>query len=484
MSKANSWPTKSFIGPPRLMLVIGVICLVLPALVWTYKLRSPSDGARMSKLPGATTSLGISIDVLSQDSSLQNGDLVVGVQDVPMAGWVEALWHPQSWSARWTHGETVQYRVVRQGQPVDVPVLLGSQPVSAILTENWSVLLFTIVFQLIAIFIILQKPGDPAAQALFIWGMTTSHFYIWSFFLQIYDIVNGYGFWLYSLSSSFLWLLTWPAALHLALTFPTPLPLVQRRPWLVWLVYPLSYATFILYLAVSRWMIPSTLEWIGLWNRGDTLVAILMFVPAVAVMVWQYRLHRSGPDRRKIQWVVYSGLFSGSLVMIFYLIPEFLGLPGLGVNAVGIMMLPFPVAIAIAIWRYQLFDINLIIHRTLVYGALTLTLAVVFLSSVTLLQIIFSAVTGQRSAVATVISTLLIAALFSPLRHRIQHDIDRRFFRQKYNAEQAIERFAAAARSETDIDRLSAELLAVVAETMQPESVSLWLKPVERNKGN
>jgi hypothetical protein len=464
------------------MLLVGVICLVLPALVWVYKLRSPSDGARMSKLPGSTTALGISIEVLAQDSSLQDGDLVVGVQGIPMVGWVKALWHPQSWSARWTHGETVQYRVVRQGQPVEVPVLLGDQPVRAILTENWSVLLFTIVFQLIAIFIILQKPGEPAAQALYLWGMTTSHFYIWSIFLQIYDFVNGYGFWLYTLSASFLWLSTWPAALHLALTFPTPLPLIQRRPWLVWLLYPLSYIIYILYLGASRVMIPSTLEWIGQWNRGDTLIAMLMFVPAVVVMVWQYRLHRSGPDRRKIQWVVYSGLFCGSLAMVFYLVPEFLGLPGLGVNVVGILMLPFPVAIAIAIWRYQLFDINLIIHRTLVYGALTLTLALVFFSSIVLLQSVFTVVSGQQSAVSVVISTLLIAGLFSPLRRRIQHDIDRRFFRQKYNAEQAIERFAAAARSETDIDRLTAELLAVVAETMQPESVSLWLRPQERKK--
>ena len=111
-----------------------------------------------------------------------------------------------------------------------------------------------------------------------------------------------------------------------------------------------------------------------------------MFPAAVIVILWQFRMHRRGPERRKVQWVLLSGLFSGTLAVSLYLLPEFLGLPGLGVNIVGILLLPFPVVIAIAIWRYQLFDINLIIHRTLVYGALTATLAVVFFGTVALLQ--------------------------------------------------------------------------------------------------
>jgi hypothetical protein len=361
-------------------------------------------------------------------------------------------------------------------------VQLGSQPTAAILSENWSVLLFALVFQMIAIFIIIKKPEEPAAQALFIWGMSTSHFYIWSSYIQVYDLVSGSGYWLYTLAASFLWVANWPAGLHLALTFPKPLPAVQHRPWVVWAIYPLSYAIYLAYLVASRAAIPSTLEWIGQWNRGDTLIALLMFPAAVAVMLWQFRRHRHGPERRKVQWVLLSGLFSGTLAIILYLLPEFLGLPSLGVNIVGVLLLPYPIAIAIAIWRYQLFDINLIIHRTLVYGALTFTLIVVFFATVTLLQAIFSAVSGQQSAVSVVISTLLIAALFTPLRRRIQNDIDRRFFRSKYNAEQAVERFAAAARDETDLDQLTAELLAVVSETMQPESVSLWLRPQERKR--
>ena len=139
----------------------------------------------------------------------------------------------------------------------------------------------------------------------------------------------------------------------------------------------------------------------------------------------------------------------------------------------------FTLAIGIAMLKYHLYEIDLIIRRTLVYGVLTLFLVILYYSSVVLLQQAFRALTGQDSPVAIVISTLVIAALFNPLRIRVQEIIDRRFYRRKYDAQQAMAAFAAAARDEVDLERLEAELLTIVQETMQPERVSLWLRPAK-----
>ena len=221
------------------------------------------------------------------------------------------------------------------------------------------------------------------------------------------------------------------------------------------------------------------------------MLAALLAAPVGQVI--RYRKYSIPIQRQQTKWVMIS------LVIIVFvgLLPGFLGLLSplmsspdsplviffaIMSSSTGLIMGLFPLAITFAIFRYRLWDVDVLIRRTLVYGALTVTLGFVFFGSITLTQAVFSAVSGQRSAVATVISTLLIAAIFSPLRRRIQNDIDRRFYRKKYNAEQAIERFAATARQETDLEALSAELLAVVAETMQPERITLWLKSTDDSR--
>src|SRR4030095_2398563 len=139
--------------------------------------------------------------------------------------------------------------------------------------------------------------------------------------------------------------------------------------------------------------------------------------------------------------------------------------------AVGVLWLPLPIVLVIAVWRDRLFDIDILIRRTLTYSILIVLLAMVYFASVIVLQQMFATVSNQRSELVTVLSTLAIAALFVPLRNRIQDGIDKRFYRKKYDAQQVLQAFGETVRDETDLEKLTGKLIEVVNETMQPKSV-------------
>jgi hypothetical protein len=163
-------------------------------------------------------------------------------------------------------------------------------------------------------------------------------------------------------------------------------------------------------------------------------------------------------------------------------LPQALGLPALlPPLVVGVLWMTLPTAFAISILRERLFDIDVILNRSLVYGALSLVLAVGYFAAVVVLQALFRTVTGeQRSQLATVLSTLAIAAAFSPLRQGLQRDVDRRFFRRKYDAVRTLAAFSATMRDEVDLNALTQRLVSVVHETMEPSEAWLWLPRAEQ----
>ncbi|HEX2742579.1 MAG TPA: hypothetical protein VHM69_19220 [Rubrobacter sp.] len=206
------------------------------------------------------------------------------------------------------------------------------------------------------------------------------------------------------------------------------------------------------------------------------------------------RYSRSGGEiRQQIKWVAFIASFTGLLYLIA-MVSQLIALQG-QMDHSGKLALPLwfeilfslavlgfagvPVAIGFAVLKYRLYDIDLVINRTLVYGSLTATLLALYLAGVSSAQTILRLLTGQehQPQLAIVASTLVIAALFNPLRRRIQSFIDRRFYRSNYDARKTLEEFSTRLRKETDLEALSAELVGVVIDTMQPERVSLWLRP-------
>jgi hypothetical protein len=186
-----------------------------------------------------------------------------------------------------------------------------------------------------------------------------------------------------------------------------------------------------------------------------------------------------GEERLQLKWFTYAAVVGLSTpLLLSSLVPAVFQMVGPIAWTLGFLSLP--VSAGVAVLKYRLYEIDLIINRTLVYGALTVTLVAVYVGSVLSIQYAFRGLTGSESQLAIVASTLLIATLFNPLRRRVQNFIDQSFYRRKYDAARTLEVFSAKLRDERDIDTLNSELLSTVRETMQPEHVSLWLREPER----
>ena len=213
------------------------------------------------------------------------------------------------------------------------------------------------------------------------------------------------------------------------------------------------------------------------------LVAVAAEAACVAAAVVRFRRAKRD-ERQQLKWFAYAAVL-GIIVFLGIVITFVLPFSvddriRVSTFLFDLLLAGFPIAVGIAILKYRLYDIDLIIRRTLIYTVLTVSLAFVYFGSVVLLQQLFRALTGQQqSEIVTVISTVAIAALFVPLRRRVQNVIDRRFYRRKYDTQTVLAEFAATTRDEVDLNKLSERLLDVVDETMQPAHVSLWLRKTE-----
>jgi hypothetical protein len=205
---------------------------------------------------------------------------------------------------------------------------------------------------------------------------------------------------------------------------------------------------------------------------GSVVAAGSMVASAVSLIV---RLRRAGSvERQQIKWLAYGGaVVVGAICVGAAIIPWSVQA---SILVMSVALLGLPVFTGIAIVRHRLYDIDLLINRTLVYGLLTATLATLYFSAVVLLQSVFVTLASQRSTLVVVASTLLIAALFNPLRRRLQGFVDRRFYRHKYDAAKTLETLSLKLRDETDLGALNDDLVGVVRDTMQPAHVSLWLR--------
>jgi hypothetical protein len=292
---------------------------------------------------------------------------------------------------------------------------------------------------------------------------------------------------------SWVWVLYIGVGMFLVLLFPDGrLPSRRWRPF-AWSVVTVVFLSSIA-LAFSPGPVdglgpienPLGIELLGFAREVDVadVVDALLFVPLASAAAGSLlvRLRRSrGVERQQVKWFAYAevilviGTITAFIISDARSVPWWVPSVGFLLTMVGIA--GWPIGVAIAILKHRLYDIDLLINRTLVYGSLTVTLVALYFGGIVVLQRVFVILTGQQSTLAVVASTLAIAGLFVPLRRRVQGFVDRRFYRRKYDARKTLEAFSAKLRNDTDLATLSDDLVGVVRETMQPAHVSLWLRP-------
>jgi hypothetical protein len=272
------------------------------------------------------------------------------------------------------------------------------------------------------------------------------------------------------------------------LLFPTGRLSSSGWRWLAWLtvacvVVGVASSAFSFGANAGLGPVQNPLGIKGFSNIYDVVLSFMSTVLYVAVASSLIvRLRRaSGVERQQIKWFAYAAAATISGITLAYVIPNTIDAPpwfeSAGFAVLIATTAAIPVSIGIAILRYRLYDIDVLINRTLVYGSLTATLVALYFIGIVVLQRVFVLLTGQQSTLAVVASTLAIAALFGPLRRRMQGLVDRRFYRRKYDASKTLEAFLSKLRDETDLEALNNELVGVVRETMQPAYASLWLRP-------
>ncbi len=442
-------------------------------------LRQPSDGCVVAEPSGMSQIVAACYG--ERPTPLRPGDELLAAGGISLIVDEEEFWARAQLPAGWGAGATIDYSVRRDEEILTLPVPIDplSWPgVARVFAYTATTETGEYVLYIGFLLIFLLAPQSIAARALFVcfgahfavtklgWAgspVLSATFFVPEWLFPPVFFVTTFWIWIY-----------WPSLLLLVLSFPRRAWPVSRAPRTVTvLIYAIPVLVG-LFTLLTRQPLPYLIVLLG-------QIALLL-VAFVAVPIHTFFRMRDRAVRAQTGWLLLS--LGAYLVPVAILYPLSFGNPDLFEQVNSFFFTPVlyvlltaltPLSLGIAITRYRLFDITVVIRRTLIYGALTITLVGTYFLSVIGLQALFVRVTGQENTLAVVASTLAIAALFQPLRSRVQAFIDRRFFRKKYDAQQVLARFAARAQQEADLDTISADILGTVRETLEPEQVTLWL---------
>jgi hypothetical protein len=463
------WRLALLLVAVAVILAAGVVYLA--AVLWL-----PGDGAYILLDTGRPRPQLEAAVRAPQPGGLQTGDIVFLVAGRAPDDWLAAVWQPSGSLA----AASLEYQVRRGGALITVNQPLTHPAPLSLLRDNWSYLIFILYLLLMSAIIVARRPYLLVGQLLLLASAGIASSAIAYFLgLRPSDLRRGWIVALYFVNVAPLYLLSVAATLHFALVFPRVQPVLQRRPWLAPSIYGAALALYVA-LASLGWAADVTrMARLQRLLANTQIVGLLFSLPVSVTVLWVLRRISDPVERRQVRWVAWGAFITIVPWTLLSVVPEVLGRPALLPDVVvGLLWCALPTSLSIAILRERLFDIDVLVNRTLVYGVLSGLLALVYFGAVVVLQAALVLLTGRpNSQLVTVLSTLAMAAVAAPLRARVQSAIDRRFYRRRYDAGRTLAAFGQAARTMVDLEPLSDQLLEVVEDTMQPAHVSLtWVR--------
>jgi two-component system NarL family sensor kinase len=461
------------------LLVVLLLWSLAGVFVWLHVI-NPSDNTRLP--PGnqsAWQPAGVVVTPYEDTpDGLRAGDVVTAINGQTLESYARILFDPSAPRPSWRIGQIVQYTILRDGRALELPITLGRYPLIPIVLHDWGTILFAFVSQLVTLFVFLNRPNDSAARTLFLWSAGILSATTWSLGLQVSDLVGGIGFWLFKATTFGAYILFWIAGLHLALIFPSPL-LSPKQRWIIPVIYIAPYLLYVVYLVAVYPGSVSTLDWIGRWIPGDSVLSVVYLALSVIALTLNYRAS-TGAARQKIRWVAFAALVSGWSGLLLWNLPNaILGYSLITPNALGLLILPFPMAIAIAILRHRLFDIDVIINRTLVYGTLTLSTIALYVFVVGYVSNLVQA--SDRSLIAF-LTTGVVAVLFQPLRERLQRGVNRLLYGERDDSYAVLSRLGQRLETTLTPDAILPTIVETIAQALKLPYAAIALTSPENEQ--
>jgi signal transduction histidine kinase len=444
-----------------------------------WRLVGPSDGAVIPFYGDAWTRDGVRVEQLERGPlGLQSDDVVVGIDDRSLNDWLAMAANPAVDRVPADHGAVLDYTVERGEATVVVMVTLVARDMWDVLLENWANLVLAAVMLGVALYVLRRRPELSAARALAVTATAAGASIVpWFLGLHPSDIYLGWPYLLHALIVGLLYMLLWPAgALHLTLALRAGRHTRGPSRATLVVIYGLPLGAYAAALGLTRLSEPSTTAWMSTWPTLQGLVVLPCIVAGLAIGVGGY-LRAAADVRRQIRWAFIGAGAAGFVSLALMFVPQLLtGRPLLPWSVIGLVALPVPVGLAVAIVRHRLFDIEVVVNRTLVYGGVTLAILAIYTSTVLLIGAVLPQVAGfPGSLVATGLAA--IAAL--PIRDTLQRSVNRLMYGDRDDPYRALARLAQRLESVIEPMAIPSVVVDSVAEALRVPYVALEIGPPE-----